>query len=62
MQVFTSVIVLGLCFAAFVISHIKDYKERKAASMIGLHDTKVRAAVQKFRQRQTAKVLAQKLP
>jgi signal transduction histidine kinase len=36
MQVFTSVIVLGLCFAAFVISHIKDYKERKAASMIGL--------------------------
>lgn len=36
MQVFTSVIVLGLCFAAFVITHIKDYKERKAESMISL--------------------------
>ena len=35
MQVFTSVIVLGLCFAAFVISHIKDYKQRKVDSMIG---------------------------
>ena len=36
MQVFTSVIVLGLCFAAFVYSHIKDYKERKADSMISI--------------------------
>lgn len=36
MQVFTSVIVLGLCFAAFVISHIKDYKERKVDSMTSL--------------------------
>ena len=36
MQVFTSVIVLGLCFAAFVITHIRDYKERKAESMISL--------------------------
>ena len=33
-----------------------------AASIIGLHDAKVRAAVQKFRQRQTQTVLAQKLP
>ena len=33
MQVFTSVIVLGLCFTAFVISDIKDYKERKVAGM-----------------------------
>jgi len=33
MQVFTSVLVLSLCFAAFVYSHIKDYKERKADSM-----------------------------
>ena len=33
-----------------------------AASIVGLHDAKVRAAVQKFRQRQTKKVLAQKLP
>jgi 5-(carboxyamino)imidazole ribonucleotide mutase len=33
-----------------------------AASIIGLHDARVRAAVQKFRQRQTKKVLAQKLP
>jgi signal transduction histidine kinase len=36
MQVFTSVIVLGLCFAAFVVSHIKDYKERKVNSMTSL--------------------------
>jgi signal transduction histidine kinase len=36
MQVFTSVIVLGLCFAAFVVSHIRDYKQRKAESMISL--------------------------
>jgi len=36
MQVFTSVIVLGLCFAVFVISHIKDYKVRKVNSMTGL--------------------------
>ena len=33
-----------------------------AASIIGLRDGKVRAAVQKFRQRQTKTVLAQKLP
>lgn len=33
-----------------------------AASIIGLHEPKVRAAVQKFRQRQTKTVLAQKLP
>jgi 5-(carboxyamino)imidazole ribonucleotide mutase len=32
-----------------------------AASIIGLHDAKVCAAVQKFRQRQTKNVLAQKL-
>ena len=36
MQVFTSVIVLGLCFAAFVVSHIKDYKVRKVDSMTSL--------------------------
>ena len=36
MQVFTCVIVLGLCFAAFVITHIRDYKERKVDSMISL--------------------------
>ncbi|KAA9036365.1 HAMP domain-containing protein [Ginsengibacter hankyongi] len=36
MQVFTSVIVLGLCFAAFVLSHIRDYKERKVASLSGI--------------------------
>jgi signal transduction histidine kinase len=36
MQVFTSVIVLGLCFAAFVISDIKDYKVRKVNSMTSL--------------------------
>jgi hypothetical protein len=36
MQVFTSVLVLGLCFAAFVISHIRDYKERKAEEMVGV--------------------------
>jgi 5-(carboxyamino)imidazole ribonucleotide mutase len=33
-----------------------------AASIIGLHDAKVRAVVQKFRQRQTKTVVAQKLP
>lgn len=36
MQVFTSVIVLGLCFIAFVVTHIRDYKQRKADSMISL--------------------------
>src|SRR5579862_3423826 len=36
MQVFTSVVVLGLCFAAFVVTHIKDYKQRKADSMLSL--------------------------
>jgi 5-(carboxyamino)imidazole ribonucleotide mutase len=33
-----------------------------AASIVGLHDEKVRRAVQKFRQQQTKTVLAQKLP
>ena len=33
-----------------------------AASMLGLHDTKIRAAVEKFRARQTKTVLRQKLP
>jgi 5-(carboxyamino)imidazole ribonucleotide mutase len=33
-----------------------------AASIVGLQDSKVRAAVQKFRQLQTKHVLAQKLP
>ena len=33
-----------------------------AASIVGLQDPRVRAAVQKFRQRQTKTVLAQKLP
>lgn len=36
MQVFTSMIVLGLCFTAFVISHISDYKERKVKDMTGI--------------------------
>ncbi|MEP6584017.1 MAG: ATP-binding protein [Ginsengibacter sp.] len=36
MQVFTSVIVLGLCFIVLVISHINDYKERKSEGMISL--------------------------
>jgi len=36
MQVFTSVIVLGLCFAAFIITDIKGYKERKVNSMMSL--------------------------
>ncbi len=36
MQVFTSVMVLGLCFAAFIINDIKGYKERKVKSMTGL--------------------------
>ncbi len=33
-----------------------------AASIIGLHNEKVRAAVEKFRRRQTKSVLGQKLP
>ena len=33
-----------------------------AASIIGLHHEKVRAAIEKFRRRQTKSVLAQKLP
>jgi 5-(carboxyamino)imidazole ribonucleotide mutase len=33
-----------------------------AASVIGLHDAKVRRAVEQFRKRQTKTVLAQKLP
>ena len=36
MQVLTSVLVLGLCFAVFVASHISDYKQRKAESMVSL--------------------------
>lgn len=36
MQVFTSVLVLGLCFAAFVITDIKGYKERKVTSTISI--------------------------
>ena len=36
MQVFTSMIVLGLCFAAFIITDITGYKERKINSMISL--------------------------
>lgn len=36
MQVFTSVIVLGLCFTAFVVSHIRDYKERKVKSVTSI--------------------------
>jgi len=36
MQVFTSVVVLGLCFAAFIITDIKGYKERKVKSMLSL--------------------------
>lgn len=36
MQVFTSILVLGLCFSAFVYTHITDYKERKAEAMIGI--------------------------
>ncbi|MGV3685398.1 MAG: ATP-binding protein [Daejeonella sp.] len=34
MQVITAVTVLGLCFAAFVITDIRGYKERKIASTI----------------------------
>lgn len=34
MQVFTSVTVLGLCFAAFVITDVQGYKERKVLSTI----------------------------
>lgn len=34
MQVFTSVTVLGLCFAAFVITDVRGYKERKVANTI----------------------------
>ena len=33
-----------------------------AASVVGLHDIKVRRAVEEFRKRQTRTVLAQKLP
>ena len=36
MLVFTSVVVLGLCFAAFIITDINGYKERKIKSMISL--------------------------
>ncbi|MEO8413203.1 MAG: ATP-binding protein [Ginsengibacter sp.] len=36
MQVFTSMIVLGLCFIAFVFYHINDYKLRNADSMLSL--------------------------
>lgn len=36
MQVFTSVMVLGLCFAAFVITDVKGYKERKVNSTISI--------------------------
>lgn len=36
MQVFTSVVVLGVFFAVFIISDIKSYKERKAESMNSL--------------------------
>jgi signal transduction histidine kinase len=36
MQVFTSVLVLGLCFAAFVITDINGYKERKVNSTISI--------------------------
>ncbi|MES3019911.1 MAG: ATP-binding protein [Bacteroidota bacterium] len=34
MQVLTCVLVLGLCFAAFVITDVKGYKDRKVASTI----------------------------
>lgn len=36
MQVFTSVLVLGLCFTAFVISDIRSYKTRKINSTISI--------------------------
>jgi len=36
MQVFTSVMVLGLCFIVFIFTDIKGYKERKINSMISL--------------------------
>ncbi|HTB51561.1 MAG TPA: ATP-binding protein [Ferruginibacter sp.] len=36
MQVITSVLVLGLCFVAFVIKDITGYKERKLSSMISI--------------------------
>ena len=36
MQVFTSVMVLGLCFIVFIITDIKGYKERKVKSMTSL--------------------------
>ncbi|MDB5121764.1 MAG: Signal transduction histidine kinase [Sphingobacteriales bacterium] len=36
MQVFTSVLVLGLCFTAFVITDIRGYKERKVNSTISI--------------------------
>jgi signal transduction histidine kinase len=34
MQVFTAMTVLGLCFAAFVITDIRGYKDRKVASTV----------------------------
>ena len=57
MQVFTSVIVLGLCFGAFVISHIRDYKQRKAENMVGFAQviaTNSVSAIQ-FQDNETAK-------
>ena len=36
MQVFTCVLVLGLCFAAFVITDIRGYKERKASNTVSI--------------------------
>lgn len=36
MQVFTSVLVLGLCFAAFILTNINGYKVRKVKSMTSL--------------------------
>ncbi len=36
MQVFTCVLVLGLCFAAFVITDINGYKDRKVASTVSV--------------------------
>ncbi|MFT3682110.1 MAG: ATP-binding protein [Ferruginibacter sp.] len=36
MQVFTSILVLSIFFAAFIITDIRDYKQRKVASMLSL--------------------------
>jgi signal transduction histidine kinase len=36
MQVFTSVIVLGLCFGIFIITDIRSYKLRKESSLLSL--------------------------